>query len=225
MKLPLGMSAQKLFRCSIGIIVPYEEMVQKTKEILGRPQFVSLLDIEVGTADDFSGREKDLIIVSNLRPRRDEANIPTLGDFTSTVYEESRAFNIAMTRAKKFLWLVGNLKAIISYNRGFQTILDYFGKKENKGGYHSFEHVSSWRDRDSLHDRLFGDYPIRPRTQEKMDERLQEQLGNMSRDHLEHRATGLSELIGVKRVLTTDMIAGGYRLKDSEGGHYNNVRP
>ena len=47
----------------------------------------------------------------------------------------------------------------------------------------------------------------------------------MSRDHLEHRATGLSELIGVKRVLTTDMIAGGYRLKDSEGGHYNNVRP
>lgn len=138
-------------------------MVSKYKEIFTKLQFVSLLDIEVGVADDFSGREKDVIIVSHLRPRRDEANNQRLGDFTSTVYDESRAFNLALSRPKKFLWLVGNLKSIINYNKDFGAILEYFGKKERKKMYFDFENVSSWRDRDSLHDRLFGDFPIRPR--------------------------------------------------------------
>lgn len=225
MRLPLGMSCQRLFNCSIGVIVPYADMIPKYKEIFARLQFVSLLDIEIGVAEDFSGREKDVIIVSHLRPRRDESNTQRLGDFTSTVYEESREFSLALSRPKKFLWLVGNLKSIINYNSSFGTILDYFGKKEHKKMYFDFENQSSWRDRDSLHDRLFGDYPIRPRAQEKMDERLHEQLSGLGKDPLEQRATALSSLIGVKRIAVSETIAGGYKKKDTEGGHYNNVRP
>lgn len=54
-------------RCSIGIIIPFEDLVSEYKEVLARLKFVSNLDIQIGVPQDFEGVEKDIIIISHLR--------------------------------------------------------------------------------------------------------------------------------------------------------------
>jgi senataxin len=50
----------------------------------------------VNTVDAFQGREKDIIIISCVRTE----NLGFLSDY--------RRMNVAITRAKSFLWIVGS---------------------------------------------------------------------------------------------------------------------
>jgi senataxin len=52
--------------------------------------------IEINTVDAYQGREKDIIIVSTVRTN----GIGFLKDY--------RRMNVAITRAKNFMWIVGN---------------------------------------------------------------------------------------------------------------------
>lgn len=52
--------------------------------------------IEINTVDAYQGREKDIIIVSTVRTN----GIGFLHDY--------RRMNVAITRAKNFMWIVGN---------------------------------------------------------------------------------------------------------------------
>jgi superfamily I DNA and/or RNA helicase len=56
--------------------------------------------IEVNTVDAFQGREKDLIIISTVRTH----GLGFLQDY--------RRMNVAITRAKYFLLIVGNSSAL-----------------------------------------------------------------------------------------------------------------
>ena len=52
--------------------------------------------IEVNTVDAYQGREKDIIIISTVRTE----GLGFLNDL--------RRMNVAITRAKHFMWIVGN---------------------------------------------------------------------------------------------------------------------
>ena len=52
--------------------------------------------IEINTVDAYQGREKDIIILSTVRTEC----IGFLADY--------RRMNVAITRARNFLWIVGN---------------------------------------------------------------------------------------------------------------------
>ena len=56
--------------------------------------------IEVNTVDAYQGREKEIIIVSTVRTQ----GIGFLSDY--------RRMNVAITRAKSFLFVVGNSKLL-----------------------------------------------------------------------------------------------------------------
>lgn len=55
--------------------------------------------VEINTVDAYQGREKEIIIISCVRASQER----TLG-----FVNDYRRMNVAITRAKSFLWVVGN---------------------------------------------------------------------------------------------------------------------
>ena len=82
---------------SIGIISPYTAQVQYLKK------FSTLEDVEIKSIDGFQGREKDIIIVSFVRSNS-QGNLGFLQD--------QRRLNVAITRARKKLILIGDTKTL-----------------------------------------------------------------------------------------------------------------
>ena len=84
----------------IGIISPYKSQVRYMRGALARFGHKLGLgkegDIEVNTVDAYQGREKDIIIISTVRT----GSLGFLRDY--------RRMNVAITRAKHFLWIIGN---------------------------------------------------------------------------------------------------------------------
>jgi superfamily I DNA and/or RNA helicase len=75
-------------------------MVNDLKFKLGLGSSDGAAGIEINTVDAYQGREKDIIIVSTVRT----AGIGFLQD--------CRRMNVAITRAKNFMWIVGNQHAL-----------------------------------------------------------------------------------------------------------------
>jgi senataxin len=59
--------------------------------------------LEINTVDAYQGREKDIIIISCVRGSQ-ERTLGFLNDY--------RRMNVAITRAKHFLWVVGNSRTL-----------------------------------------------------------------------------------------------------------------
>ena len=72
----------------------------------------NLRNIEVNTVDSFQGREKDIIILSTVRSH----GIGFLKDV--------RRLNVAVTRAKEHLWVVGN-SSNLSQQKEWKAYIDY----------------------------------------------------------------------------------------------------
>ncbi|TKR93806.1 hypothetical protein L596_008196 [Steinernema carpocapsae] len=90
----------------IGIITPYEGQrayIVQFMQSQGSLHTKLYLDIEVANVDAFQGREKDIIIVTCVRSN-ENAGIGFLND--------PRRLNVALTRAKYGLIVVGNAKVL-----------------------------------------------------------------------------------------------------------------
>ena len=91
-------------QCDIGIISPYNRQVSLIREKLVKKRLLpqprlgqkNANEIVVGSVDKFQGDEKEVIILSTVRSEG-------LGFLTS-----SPRFNVAVTRAKKVLIVIGN---------------------------------------------------------------------------------------------------------------------
>lgn len=91
----------------IGIISPYSDQVKLIQE---------KTEIEVKTVDGFQGKKKEIIIISSVRSN-DKGNIGFLNDL--------RRLNVAITRAKRKLIIIGNkntLKVNPTYSRFIQFV-------------------------------------------------------------------------------------------------------
>lgn len=95
----------------IGIISPYADQVKVIQE---------KTPVEVKTVDGFQGREKEIIIISTVRSN-DNGNIGFLKDL--------RRLNVAITRAKRKLIIVGNKETL--KNSPTYTRLIEFVENEN----------------------------------------------------------------------------------------------
>ncbi len=86
----------------LAVITPYDAQVKLLRE-----QLRDALDagLEVGTVDGFQGREKEAIVVDLVRSN-DEGEIGFLADV--------RRMNVAITRAKRFLMVVGDSATLAS---------------------------------------------------------------------------------------------------------------
>ena len=101
---------------SIGIISPYREQVLKIQEAVAHDfDHFPEANIEVNTIDAFQGQERDVIYISMVRSN-DRGEIGFLKD--------TRRMNVAMTRAKKKLIIIGDSATLASASF-YRDFLDY----------------------------------------------------------------------------------------------------
>lgn len=87
----------------IGVITPYRQQVLKLKKVL---ENLDLLDIKVGSVEQFQGQERQVIIISTVRStvKHNEFDRNHCLGFLSS----PRRFNVAITRARSLLVIIGN---------------------------------------------------------------------------------------------------------------------
>ena len=108
----------ELDEISVGIISPYRRQVSLIEESIIKQ------NKNAQTIDSFQGQEKDLIIVSLVRSN-ENGIIGFLKDY--------RRMNVALTRAKKKLIIIGD-SATIGNDTFYKNLLDYI---ETQGTYRS----------------------------------------------------------------------------------------
>ncbi|MDR3577328.1 MAG: AAA domain-containing protein [Anaerolineaceae bacterium] len=108
-----GLSAK-----DIAVITPYSAQVRLLRQLF------KSTDVEIDSVDGFQGREKQAVIVSLVRSNRDN-DIGFL--------EDVRRMNVALTRARRKLIVIGD-SATITIHPFYQRLVKYF---ESIGAYHS----------------------------------------------------------------------------------------
>ncbi|KAM9634009.1 RNA helicase Mov10l1-like [Morphnus guianensis] len=102
----------------IGVITPYRKQVEKIRFLL---RSIDLADIKVGTVEEFQGQEYMVIILSTVRSHE--------GLFGDDMYclgflSNPKRFNVAITRAKALLIVVGNPHVLVK-DPCFCALLEY----------------------------------------------------------------------------------------------------
>ncbi len=100
---------------SIGIISPYREQVIYMKTQIAADERLATLPLTINTIDAFQGQERDVIYISLVRSNG-KGEIGFLKDY--------RRMNVAMTRARKKLVVLGD-SATIGMDKFYGNFLDY----------------------------------------------------------------------------------------------------
>uniref|UniRef100_A0A8C8MA73 RNA helicase n=1 Tax=Oncorhynchus tshawytscha TaxID=74940 RepID=A0A8C8MA73_ONCTS len=100
----------KLSPKDIGIIAPYRKQVEKIQKALNfvkeLSQWKDIKELKVGSVEEFQGQERKIIMVSTVRSSINYVKMDQ--DFNIGFLTNEKRFNVAMTRAKALLIVVGN---------------------------------------------------------------------------------------------------------------------
>ena len=111
---------------TVGIIAPYRAQSLLLRDIIDRDDRLQpyLHQLQTNTIDSFQGQEKDIIYISLTRSNAQQ----TIGFLADT-----RRMNVAMTRARKKLIIIGD-SSTVGQHDFYSGLLDYI---ETTGAYHS----------------------------------------------------------------------------------------
>ena len=113
----------------IGIISPYKSQVRQIKEKVYKllKHYCDVYNpqeyVEINTVDAFQGREKDIIIFSCVRSSK-ERNLGFVSDY--------RRMNVAITRARHCLYVIGNSQTL-NKDKNWRDLILYCKDQTNKG--------------------------------------------------------------------------------------------
>jgi ATP-dependent RNA/DNA helicase IGHMBP2 len=101
----------------VAVITPYEAQARTLRGLLAAERLAGL---EIGTVDGFQGREKEAIVVDLVRSNEDR-QIGFLSD--------TRRMNVALTRARRFLLVVGDGATLAGhpYYDAFMRVVEQLG--------------------------------------------------------------------------------------------------
>ncbi|KAL6934014.1 hypothetical protein ACO0R3_001797 [Hanseniaspora guilliermondii] len=132
-------SKKKLsFKNQIGVVSPYKEQVHLIRRLFDR-KFGSMIfqTVAVETVDSFQGQEKTIMIFSCVRSSDTSTSIGFLKDY--------RRLNVALTRGKSNMWIVGNDNMLINDKLWGSLIRDAEERGSVvKGGETIFEKANSY---------------------------------------------------------------------------------
>ncbi|WP_132215833.1 AAA domain-containing protein [Mariniflexile fucanivorans] len=104
-----------------AVVAPYKSQVKHIKKFLKEHDNNSHL-IEVSTLDSFQGMEFDVIVFSFTRAASPDQRNKKVG-----FLDDARRLNVAFSRAKKKLILVGNSETLTDPRSHYDTLFDYTG--------------------------------------------------------------------------------------------------
>jgi len=109
---------------SIGVVSPYKEQTLLLNSLISEIEYPEHTFIDIQTIDSFQGQERDAIFVSLVRSN-DDNEIGFLKDY--------RRMNVAMTRARKKLCIIGD-SATLANDPFYKAFVDHC---ESNNAYHS----------------------------------------------------------------------------------------
>ena len=116
---------------TVGVIVPYRNQIATVRNAIDRYGIPALHSITIDTVERFQGSQRDYIIYGLTVQQRCQLNF-----LTDNVFEEGgtlidRKLNVAMTRARKHLTIVGN-PDILSGSAVYRRLMDFM---KSRGSY------------------------------------------------------------------------------------------
>lgn len=117
----------------VGVIAPYRKQVTVIRDLL-----TCNPGVEVNTVDQYQGRDKDIIIISLTRSFTSAKDAETK---SGELLKDIRRLNVALTRAKKMLILVGHVNSLKSYPP-LQSVIEILQEKNSIVGLPHEAHLS-----------------------------------------------------------------------------------
>ncbi|XP_068501053.1 helicase SEN1 isoform X3 [Phaseolus vulgaris] len=97
----------------IGVITPYKSQLSLLRSrILNAFGPLSVADIEFNTVDGFQGREVDILLLSTVRAAHSGIIASEINSNSIGFVADVRRMNVALTRAKLSLWILGNARTL-----------------------------------------------------------------------------------------------------------------
>lgn len=155
---------------SIGVITPYKQQCKVIKLILRQLSDFQQLQkhVQINTVDSFQGQEKDIIIFSTVRASQSEDAQNLIG-----FLQDERRMNVALTRAKFVLIIVGNAQTLCT-NLRWSQLLDFIS---TKNGY---TRVDDQQDnKDFMHQYFSNSLPKSQRVYVKSERAAKEEEGTL----------------------------------------------
>ena len=111
---------------TIGIIVPYRNQIATVRSAISKRGLTALADITIDTVERYQGSQRDYIIYGFTIKHKYQLSFLTSHEYqderTGSIID--RKLNVAMTRARKHLLLVGNAP-LLSHDFTFKRLIEY----------------------------------------------------------------------------------------------------
>lgn len=115
---------------SIGVIVPYRNQISAIRNAIDQYGTSALNDISIDTVERFQGSQRDYIIYGFTIHQRWQLNFLCSNTFMEDGVWIDRKLNVAMTRARLQLTLVGNPQ-LLSHNATFRKLMDFARSRDS----------------------------------------------------------------------------------------------
>ncbi|XP_048504294.1 uncharacterized protein LOC104908674 isoform X3 [Beta vulgaris subsp. vulgaris] len=97
----------------IGIITPYKSQLSLLRSRFSNAFGSSISsDMEFNTVDGFQGREVDILLLSTVRSSDTYSVVPKTNSSSIGFVADIRRMNVALTRARLSLWILGNARTL-----------------------------------------------------------------------------------------------------------------
>lgn len=128
-KLLMKQSRPAMTADDVGVITPYARQVQKIRMGLKKH---NMDDVKVGSVETFQGQERRCIIISTVRSENQllEHDLKYNLGFVAN----EKRFNVAVTRAKALLIVIGNPRVLASDKKNWLPFLRYCRDNESWAG-------------------------------------------------------------------------------------------
>lgn len=108
---------------TVGVIVPYRNQIAMIRKEIARLGIPELLAISIDTVERYQGSERDCIIYSFTIQRSYQLDFLTSNTFEEDGATIDRKLNVALTRAREQMFLIGNPE-LLKMNPVFREMMD-----------------------------------------------------------------------------------------------------